>query len=303
MTGGQTIIRNSTIDKSNEEFTKSLVANITAAQQDLSAIPKLNGNGAVNGIMNGKPKYPPLSAWTTRTESTIFVPAIDWSTSGLSEEQSQYEVTVKLFFLPNIPPALRREHSKEAIGLVLKELGVTTIDLLIVSFPGLSFDGDCEEEANRRNANQGSDDDEAETWHAIEDLVAEGTIKRLGLAEFGSEKLRRFLPRTKVRPSVDQINVRDCCVVPKPLLLLAKQEGIDLLTHNDCSDILPSGTLSEILGQGERGVGVLADGNNANAWLKGNVEPQWVVKYTAVVKDRGVIENKGYFAMAELDES
>jgi glutamate--cysteine ligase regulatory subunit len=30
------------------------------------------------------------------------------------------------------------------------------------------------------------------------------------------------------------------------------------------------------------------------------VEPQWVVKYTAVVKDRGVVENKGYFAVAEL---
>jgi glutamate--cysteine ligase regulatory subunit len=34
--------------------------------------------------------------------------------------------------------------------------------------------------------------------------------------------------------------------------------------------------------------------------LQGEIEPQWVVKYTAVVKDRGVIENKGYFALAEV---
>lgn len=34
--------------------------------------------------------------------------------------------------------------------------------------------------------------------------------------------------------------------------------------------------------------------------LRGDIEPQWVVKYTAVVRDRGVIENKGYFAMAEI---
>jgi glutamate--cysteine ligase regulatory subunit len=36
--------------------------------------------------------------------------------------------------------------------------------------------------------------------------------------------------------------------------------------------------------------------------LKGDVEPQWVIKYTAVVRDRGVVENKGYFAGAELNE-
>jgi glutamate--cysteine ligase regulatory subunit len=36
--------------------------------------------------------------------------------------------------------------------------------------------------------------------------------------------------------------------------------------------------------------------------MKGDLTPEWVVKYTAVVRDRGVIENKGYFAAAELKE-
>jgi glutamate--cysteine ligase regulatory subunit len=120
------------------------------------------------------------------------------------------------------------------------------------------------------------------------------------LAEFGSERLKKFLPRTKVRPSVDQINVRDCCVVPRSLILYAKQEKIELLTHNDCTNILPPGTVRELLGSGENGAGVLAGPEEGSQGLKGEVEPQWVVKYTAVVRDRGVIENKGYFAMAEL---
>ena len=51
-------------------------------------------------------------------------------------------------------------------------------------------------------------------------------------------------------------------------------------------------------------VGVLAgrpgEEQDALGKLRGEVEPQWVVKYTAVVKDRGVVENKGYFAVAEL---
>ena len=79
------------------------------------------------------------------------------------------------------------------------------------------------------------------------------------------------------------------------------------MTHSDCTNILPRGTLRELLGPGEKGVGVLAggagDAGKGGAGLKGDIEPQWVIKYTAVVKNRGVVENKGYFAVAELNES
>ena len=33
------------------------------------------------------------------------------------------------------------------------------------------------------------------------------------------------------------------------------------------------------------------------------MQPLWVVKYTAVVKNRGVVENKGYFAVAEMTDT
>ena len=96
--------------------------------------------------------------------------------------------------------------------------------------------------------------------------------------------------------------------LPPPLVLLAKKEGIELLTHRDCTDILPEGTLRELLGTGLQGAGVLAEKEGGEGEepgcgeerLRGELVPQWVVKYTAVVKDRGVIENKGYFAGAEL---
>ena len=90
-------------------------------------------------------------------------------------------------------------------------------------------------------------------------------------------------------------------MVPKSLIMYAKQENIELLTHNDCTDILPSGTTRELLGPGGKGAGVLAATADADdGGLKGDIVPQWVIKYTAVVEDRGVIENKGYFAMAEV---
>ena len=182
-----------------------------------------------------------------------------------------------------------------------------SIDLLIVSFPGVSFDADDEDDEDDQpqwTQNGDSEDLNAmvETWRALERLHEKGLALQIGLSEFGSERLEKFLPKTKVRPSVDQINVRDCCVVPKSLILYAKQENIELLTHNDCTNVLPSGTVRELLGTGERGAGVLAGPNDDFDGLKGNVEPQWVVKYTAVVRDRGVIENKGYFAMAEITD-
>jgi glutamate--cysteine ligase regulatory subunit len=193
--------------------------------------------------------------------------------------------------------------------LVLKELGIENIDLLIVSFPGVTFDADDEEEVSAdEDESAGSDESEGldaqlKTWEVLESLHDKGVISQLGVSEFSSERLSKFLPEVKVRPTVDQINVKDCCVVPKSLIMYAKENRIELLTHADCMDIMPPGTTRELLGPGKDGAGIIAphpDAGPAEPGLKGDIEPQWVVKYTAVVKNRGVIENKGYFAVAQL---
>ncbi|KAH7407439.1 NADP-dependent oxidoreductase domain-containing protein [Cadophora sp. MPI-SDFR-AT-0126] len=305
MTGGPSIIRKPGADRSNLELTNSLRSNFLAAQQDYS--PPLSAtNGSTSPRSSSDEdlpsRRPQSSIWTTRDGSDYYIPTIDWSLSGLCEERSQYDITVKLFYLRGAHVKDRAKHAKDAINLVLKELRVESIDLLIVSFPGMSFEGDCEWEADKKNSAQGNDEEEIASWPAIEELYNQGIVKRLGLSEFGSEKLSRFLARVKVRPQVDQVNIKDCCNVPPPLLKLAKKEGIELLTHNDCTDILPSGTLRELLGQGVRGAGVLSESKRGMNGMRGDLNPEWVVKYTAVVRDRGVIENKGYFAVAELNE-
>ncbi|KAH6683240.1 hypothetical protein B0J14DRAFT_556495 [Halenospora varia] len=301
MTGGPSIIRKPGADRSNLEFTNSLRSNFLAAQQDYSPDSGSNDNSP-DGYEEDSVTRPQASLWTTRAGSDYYIPTIDWSMSGLAEEPSQYDITVKLFYLPGAGIKDRAQHTKDAVELVLKELGVDSIDLLIVSFPGMSFEGDCEWEADKKNSQQGNDEEEIASWLVVEELYDQGTVKKLGLAEFGSEKLSRFLSRVRVRPKVDQVNVKDCCNVPPPLLKLAKLESIELLVHNDCTNILPSGTLRELLGQGVRGAGVLSESKRGLDGMKGDLTPEWVVKYTAVVRDRGVIENKGYFAAAELRE-
>jgi len=306
MSGGPSVIRRPFFEKSNTELTSSLRANFSAHQP--SSTPAAAKESAP------KSNY---KSWTTQNDTALSVPT--HMPSPLSEPRESYDITVKLFYLPNIPADRRCAQTREAIELVLKELAASSIDLLIVSFPGISFDADDEDSdfEDPPSAPQSASDNDGgcadaevppedietmiTTWRSLEKLKEEGLVSRLGIAEFGVTRLSKFLEQTKIKPGVNQINVRDCCVVPKPLIIYAKQQQIELLTHNDCTNILPRGTLRQILGAGDNGSGVLAGAGNEDG-LKGDVEPQWVVKYTAVVKDRGVVENKGYFAVAELKE-
>ena len=319
VSGGPSIIRKPGAFRSNLELTNSLRSNFLAAQEDYAAelahSQELE-NGATNGngvVSNGTPAVAngvtsdsgiggrlPAEAWTSRKDGILYVPSIDWDAHVLQEEPAQYEITAKLFFLPGAPVSQRPQYAKQALEHVLRELRAPAVDLLIVSFPGMSFEGDCEWEADKQNAGQGNDEDEIASWPAVEELQRAGLARRLGLAEFGSGKLARFLDRVQVRPAVNQINLKNCCNVPPPLAKLAKEQGIELLVHSDCTDILPKGTLRELLGPGLGGAGLLADPETGVGGLQGDLTPQWVIKYTAVVRDRGVIEYKGYFAGAGL---
>lgn len=297
VSGGPSIVRKPGAYRSNLELTNSLRSNFLAAQQDHAAPAVTGANGIGTGVGNGHSQTP---AWTSQADGVLYLPRIDWSAAGLHEHPSQYDITVKLFFLPTSPLACRPRFAREALRLVRKALGVSSVGLLIVSFPGMSFEGDCEWEADRMNATQGDDEEEIATWAALEVLQREGLVEKLGIAEFGSEKLSRFMQLVTVRPTVNQINIKNCCNVPPPLAKLAKEQDIQLLVHSDCIDVLPKGTLRELLGPGPQGAGILADRESGAGGLHGDLMPQWVVKYTAVVRDRGVIENKGYFAGAEL---
>lgn len=260
--------------------------------------------------------------------STLEIPALDVAASALQENRSEYDITLKLFFLPlaSSESSARAVQTREALRLVLEELHMPSIDLLIVSFPGIYFDEeeDCPTKLSTREKDADTEAESLEsllaTWSDLCSLVDEGLVQKLGVAEFGRDRLANFLDKLdgKHKPSVDQINLRDCCSVPKDLMALAKSKSIELLVHNDCSNILPRGTLRDLLGP--QGAGVLAEGAKTGdkrkslhgedgikgtvegGRLRGEVQPLWVVKYTAVVRLRGVVECKGYFAGAEVIE-
>lgn len=296
MSAGPSIIRKpGAATRSNLELVNSLRENFAEAQRDYATLAPVT-----NGFVKGSGGASAIDVWTEREDRTLYIPRINWHAAGLHEEPSQYEITLKLFFLPGCPVSEREQYASEALELVQKELGIQTVDLLVVSFPGMSFEGNCEWEADKANAQQGNLEEQIVTWHAVERLHKQGLVKRLGVAEFGSAKLGAFIKRTTVPPVIDQINLRNCCDVPPPLKKLAEEQGIELHVHSDCTDILPRGTFRELLGHGPQGAGVLADAAHNGCGLPGEIYPQWVVRYTAFIKDRGIIENKGYFAGAQL---
>jgi glutamate--cysteine ligase regulatory subunit len=322
--GGGSSIHRTFGSKSNAEFVSSLRSNLDEQSSSEHTNGESNGNG--NGTTT--PSKLHYKTWTKLSSDgkELQVPSLELASSGLEEEREQYDITLKLFYLPggSNDSASRTTQTREAINLVLKELGVSSADLLIVSFPGIYFDEqeDCPSKISTRGPVESEPegiDNILESWKAVEALKDEGLVNKLGVAEFGAERLAMFLEGTTRRPTVNQINLRDCCSVPRDLLALAKSKGVELLVHNDCSNILPRGTLRELLGPGPDGAGVLApstklgdkrkslhgegqtNGVTDQASLQGEVQPQWVVKYTAVVKNRGIVENKGYFACAELE--
>jgi glutamate--cysteine ligase regulatory subunit len=311
MSGGSDVVSKTTIQKSNVELTHSLRTNFIAAKEEDESDtlqPPLTNGARTNGTSHHSTKLP---TWTSKEGSKVFVPAIDWSMSGLLEDRGQYDITLKLFYLPGATSKDRASSAHEAIELVLRQLGVETIDLLIVSFPAISFDRDDEPQVDcyglekvngvaKPELQPESMSTVISAWRILEDLKIKGLVARIGVSEFGYKRLAKLVSVSNVRPNVNQINLTDCCEVPRPLVAYAKQEHIELLTHNDCTNILPKGTTRELLGQGPQGAGIL---NGASSPLHGEILPQWVVKYTAVIRDRGVVENKGYFALADLVDS
>src|SRR5436190_19024104 len=105
MVGGPSVVRSS---QSNTELTTSLRANFTSHRAAASS----DSNSAS------------FRAWTKQQGAELYIPSLDFSTGGLAEERVAYDITVKMFFLPNIPPSRRCRHIEEATSLVLKELHV-----------------------------------------------------------------------------------------------------------------------------------------------------------------------------------
>lgn len=58
-------------------------------------------------------------------------------------------------------------------------------------------------------------------------------ILQLGVSDLEEECFKRLHASSEIRPSIIQINLSSCCVVPPGLQAFCKDNDVQLLTHSD----------------------------------------------------------------------
>ncbi|KAK7505180.1 hypothetical protein BaRGS_00003750 [Batillaria attramentaria] len=191
----------------------------------------------------------------------------------LPEERSELKVIVKVFLCSQQSP----EVVLEAVSKVMADLEVTFVETVLLSLSMFESEDDITVELIKPY------------WQVLEQLVSEQRVLSLGVSDLDKSKLQELYDWAKVKPSIDQVNLASCCVMPKDLTEYAKLVDIQLQTHNDPTELMPAATLQDTMRQ----CGTDQDGFGWQA--------QWVARYSVLVKCRGIIKSKGYILRAIRD--
>ncbi|KAI1319140.1 hypothetical protein EDD11_004783 [Mortierella claussenii] len=221
------------------------------------------------------------------------------SLGPLEGDRAKYDITgkytFKLFFLSSagVSAPLSVDELDRAIqnlGTVMGAASDLRIDHFILAIPNQTFDENGLDEAELKAFVVDVDQLYLPVWKRLSELQEQGRIGRLGVAEFSKQQLEILkdaaVKNGVVAPKVNQVNLQDCCVLPKDLIDYAKAEGIELLTHGDATNILPKSTLSSLLQP------------HLPATSESTLAPSTVLKYSALLSGRGLITRKGYIVEA-----
>ncbi|KAI7876959.1 hypothetical protein K492DRAFT_210038 [Lichtheimia hyalospora FSU 10163] len=206
-------------------------------------------------------------------ESLLEVPDLRFESRILPEDRNDVEVTAKLFILDQNET---ESSIDQALEHLRRLLGVEYIDNFILSIGSATCVAPL-----------------TQAWKRLETLHQKDTLGKLGVAELTEEQLEKILSddAITVKPSVNQINVSQCCNMPSSMINLAKKHGVELLHNGDRSDILDTATLSKILQEHN-----VID-------THGTVAPRWVLKYHVFVQCRSIVRDKGYIVVGDTQSS
>ncbi|XP_035229983.1 glutamate--cysteine ligase regulatory subunit-like [Stegodyphus dumicola] len=138
----------------------------------------------------------------------------------------------------------------------MKDLDVSVIDSLILSLPPPP------------NAETLTLAHIKPLWKVLEQLVHDGKVVTIGISDLDTHQLAELYDWTEVKPSVNQVNLESCCVMPPEMTAFARANDIQLLTHNDPKDLLPKTLQPKIL---ESGI-ANPDGWKVN-WIRNTKHP------------------------------
>ncbi|PVU95076.1 hypothetical protein BB561_002043 [Smittium simulii] len=233
------------------------------------------------------------------------------------------QVTAKLFFNEYLDFASVERFEKyilDAISLITQHLKVGTVHRLILSFPNITSSV----------SNQSYDLFQAafiKLLAKIEKLHSNKLVENLGVADFSFEQLRALqLLAPKLLPNINQINVSNAQSIDTALVDFCSSNSIELLAHKDsyttitsnpskpdpsklrdCSQAgsdTQSSSFNEIPLLSSQFFTNLKKSNyfkliapkTSNTMLPISITPSFVIKYTAIIKNRSIIRSKGYIS-------
>ncbi|XP_038137058.1 glutamate--cysteine ligase regulatory subunit [Cyprinodon tularosa] len=217
-----------------------------------------------------------LSDWlsTAKTTNADFPDTLDCSipeaTDAITpEERDEVKVSVKLFLCESDQSAIR-----DAVEMACQTLSVSQLDSVIIA-PSGPAEGDNQTLAHLQPA-----------WEELEALVRKQKIAAIGTSDLDKDLLEQLYNWAQVKPSSNQVNLASCCVMPPDLTAFAKEFDIQLLTHNDPKELMSAAAFQEAMQEG-------APGLSTTNWRL-----DWVLRYSVIVKSRGIIKSKGYLVSA-----
>lgn len=183
------------------------------------------------------------------------------------EDRVNLKLTVKVFL-----ECFSCEALKMAISKAMAQLDVSFIDSVILALPSSS------------SQYRVSLDEIKPLWVVLEELVQNGKVLTIGISDLDTGQLTELHQWAQMKPSVNQVNLESCCVMPPEMTAFAKENDIQLLTHSDPKVLLPQDLFEKSL----EPVVLSPSGWKAS----------WIVRYSVVMMRRGIMQNKGYLLCA-----
>uniref|UniRef100_A0A8C9QPW4 Glutamate--cysteine ligase regulatory subunit n=1 Tax=Spermophilus dauricus TaxID=99837 RepID=A0A8C9QPW4_SPEDA len=185
------------------------------------------------------------------------------------DEREEMKVSAKLFIVGSNSSSSTRN----AIDMACSVLGVAQLDSVIIASPPIEDGVNLSLEHLQPY------------WEELENLVQSKKIVAIGTSDLDKTQLEQLYQW--VKPNSNQVNLASCCVMPPDLTAFAKQFDIQLLTHNDPKELLSEASFQEALQESIPDI-------QAHEWV-----PLWLLRYSVIVKSRGIIKSKGYILQAK----
>ncbi|XP_042617841.1 glutamate--cysteine ligase regulatory subunit-like [Cyprinus carpio] len=186
------------------------------------------------------------------------------------EEREELKVSVKLFLTESDRSSIR-----SAVDMACLSLGVSQLDSVIIAPPPLP-EGEPQTLTHLEPL-----------WEELESLVHSQKIAAIGTSDLDKTLLEQLYNWAQVKPSSNQVNLASCCVMPPDLTAFAKEFDIQLLTHNDPKELISAAGFQEAVQGSSKDL-------QAADWRL-----EWVLRYSIIVKSRGIIKAKGYIVHAK----